>query len=225
LKLLKINNQEYTVDSFGDAALTLRPISTSVKTASVAQHILSKKIKGVKEVIGTDHDITLILNKKPKKILAALAMLSWESVSPKIWEIPVCFEGFKDWERVEKETSISKADYISKLTAEKIEVGMFGFIPGFVYFTGLNKRMQVSRKPVPQTNTTNNVLAIGGPYIGIYSLPSPSGWNIIAKIPLKILEIEKERPIPFRIGDQIKLIPVSSEAFEKLAAKNQSIND
>ena len=82
---------------------------------------------------------------------------------------------------------------------------MFGFIPGFSYLEGLPKAMMCERKQESSFNSLSNVLALGGPYIGIHCLPSPTGWNVIGRIPLQILNIINSIPQSLRVGDEIKI--------------------
>jgi len=110
-------------------------------------------------------------------------------------------------------TKLSRADYIERLLQTELTVAMFGFLPGFVYFQGLDKSLHVPRKTSPTSRTSPNAFAIGGPYAGVYSLPSPAGWNVLGQIPWSLLQTNKLPPMALQPGDKITLTRVDEEEF------------
>ena len=84
---------------------------------------------------------------------------------------------------------------------------MFGFLPGFVYLQMLPDELQVPRKESPTARTQPNAFAIGGPYAGVYSLPSPAGWNVIGQLQESLLQTDQLPPVSLRPGDRVRLTP------------------
>jgi len=223
---LKINQTIYDVTAFGATAFILKPKSQPLlKIPFIGQQILDANIKGLRDVIATNHDLTIFCKeKKLHKILQKIELIKWENApSPQTWKLPVFFDNLEDWKHVEQEVKLSKDLYIPKLLQQKIEIGMYGFIPGFIYMNGLDKQLQCPRKSTPSPNPYGGVLALGGPYVGIHCLASPTGWNVIGRIPLKILDINQLPPVAMRAGDQIQIESINKKEFEILNRIKENI--
>jgi inhibitor of KinA len=93
-------------------------------------------------------------------------------------------------------------------------VAIMGFLPGFPYLTGLNENLWTPRKSIPRAHVPKGEVGIGGSNTGIYSLPSPGGWNIIGQTPLSLFDSKKENPFFFQPGDQIRFQPISKKEYE-----------
>ncbi|MFV7866753.1 carboxyltransferase domain-containing protein, partial [Enterococcus faecium] len=65
-------------------------------------------------------------------------------------------------------------------------------------------------------------IGIAGAQTGIYPLESPGGWQIIARTPLAIFDLEKESPCLFAAGDQVRFVPISLERFYEIEKENQA---
>ena len=100
---------------------------------------------------------------------------------------------------------------------------MFGFLPGYIYFDGLEKSLQVPRKAIPAKYVESNSIAIGGKYLGLYSIESPGGWFVIGRTPIPILEIPKLPPVALNLKDEIILHPILQLEYEQLLKKKISL--
>lgn len=89
---------------------------------------------------------------------------------------------------------------------EEVEyrVEEIAFAPGFLYLSGLPGNCHLPRRATPRPRVPPRSLAIGGPYVGIYSLASPGGWNIIGTVIDSIEELVIGGTI--KRGDNIKFI-------------------
>jgi len=205
-----------------EGALELRSQDKELNAAVYAEQIQQEKIKGLQNVIGTNNEI-LLMTKNPEKLLDQVSKIKWHKRKNKTWTIPVCFDQCKDWKDVEAITGYNKRQYLKRLKQQTLKVSMLGFIPGFVYLEGLSRELRVPRKKIPEKNVQGKVLAVGGPYMGIYSLPSPSGWRIIGKIPVEILEMDNNPPLAFSIHDDVQLKFIDQEEYEDLSVSNISL--
>lgn len=71
-------------------------------------------------------------------------------------------------------------------------IAMLGFLPGFAYLSGLNPDLETPRLEVPRVRIEAGAVGIGGAQTGIYPLPSPGGWQIIGRSPLRPYDAERE---------------------------------
>jgi KipI family sensor histidine kinase inhibitor len=138
-------------------------------------------------------------------------------------EVPVCYDLGLDWDEVERQTGLERDEYISRHSSGEYRLAMMGFLPGFIYLEGLDKRLVCRRKADPREKVPQGAVGIGGSQTGIYSFSCPGGWQIIGRTPLTLFDAEENPPMAIRPGDQLRFLPISHKEFEELRKdeKNQ----
>jgi len=138
-----------------------------------------------------------------------------------IWEIPVCYDVTFGIDLKEMSTNLrlSEQEIIHIHSSTLYTVFFIGFLPGFLYLGGLDKRLHFDRKPNPRLNVAKGTVAIGGKQTGIYPQQSAGGWNCIGKTPISFFDINKELPCFAKAGDKIKFTPISKKEFDAISAK------
>jgi inhibitor of KinA len=81
---------------------------------------------------------------------------------------------------------------------------MYGFAPGYAYMGGVPLALQLPRKPVAERGHPVGSVIIAGPQCLITTLPMPTGWWVIGRTPLAVLDPLGERPFRFDPGDTIR---------------------
>ncbi len=156
-----------------------------------------------------------------------ISRIQWTSTQDKkeapITEIPVCYELGTDWEEVEGQTGLSRSEIIKMHAGGEYKVAFVGFMPGFVYLDGLHSRLHCRRKEHPDTRVPAGAVGIGGMFTGIYSRPSPGGWQIIGRTPFDLFDAASMPPLKVQAGSRIRFRPVSEADFNKL--KQESHED
>ncbi len=98
---------------------------------------------------------------------------------------------------------------------------MLGFLPGFPYLGGLDKRIHTPRLTTPRTKIPAGSVGIGGEQTGIYPMESPGGWQLIGRTPLKLFDVKRtERPL-YEAGDTIRFIPITFEEYHKIRLEQE----
>ena len=140
------------------------------------------------------------------------------------WEIPVCYdiELGHDLNYLEKSLSIKKEEIISLHSSKHYRVYNIGFLPGFLYLGGLDKKIHHPRKEKPVLNVPKGAVGIGGSQTGIYPNNSPGGWYIIGNSPINLFNIKKTSPCFIESGDKIKFIPISLKEHELIKIQVES---
>lgn len=188
--------------------------------------ILKNNIKVIVDVINTYNSITAIYQSTIKNIYNEILTLKSIYTSTQLqlkvknycWEIPVCYD--LDFGHDLKEISIkNKMDInsiISMHSTAIYTVYFIGFLPGFLYLGGLDKRLNFDRKSNPRLLVEKGSVGIGGSQTGIYPQNSAGGWNIIGKSPISFFDISKEKPCFIIAGDKVKFVPISVDEYQKI---------
>lgn len=140
-------------------------------------------------------------------------------------EIPVCYEGEygTDLISLAEQCNLSIAEVIKLHMQEDYLVNMLGFLPGFLYLSGLNKQLHCSRKSTPSLKVPAGAVAIGGGQTGIYPVDSPGGWLIIGRTPISIFNPHAERPFIAKPLDRIRFVSISKEEYKKLRQLSKEV--
>lgn len=132
-------------------------------------------------------------------------------------EIPVCYGGEfgPDLDFVADHAGLTPAEVITRHAAPDYLVHLIGFAPGFPYLGGLDARLATPRKAQPRPLVPAGAVGIAGPQTGIYSLPTPGGWQLIGRTPLRLFNPEWAQPSRLRAGQHLRFVPISAAEFQR----------
>jgi KipI family sensor histidine kinase inhibitor len=225
-KLLPLNNSSWSVSAFGEQALLLKPKEDEVSPQLIhksSRLIGESSIPGVVDIIPAYESIAIIydrvlnnLDNEMEILLKSFRNISAENHSLQKHVIPVCYEVGLDWEVVENHTGMERDRIIQIHLTGAYTVAMMGFLPGFLYLSGLNDEIACPRKQEPRSRIPAGSVGIGGKQTGVYSLESPGGWQIIGRTPLSFFDIRKNPPTKVREGDRVIFERISEKEFSKL---------
>ncbi|MBT8269345.1 MAG: 5-oxoprolinase subunit PxpB [Bacteroidia bacterium] len=136
-------------------------------------------------------------------------------------EIPVCYEekfGI-DLQRISDRNNLSVKEIIQLHSSAYYRVYFIGFLPGFLYLGGLDKKLSCPRLETPRQSIPAGSVAIGGDQTGIYPKSSPGGWNIIGRSPVPLFDIKNNPPTVARAGDLIRFVPIDHQQFLDIDAR------
>lgn len=132
-----------------------------------------------------------------------------------VYRIPVYYGGKTgpDLRFVAGYNKISEKEVIELHSNKEYLVHMIGFVPGFPYLGGLNKKISTPRLEIPRAKIAAGSVGIGGSQTGIYPAEVPSGWRIIGITPLSLFDIEKDNPSLLSAGNYVSFFPVEYDEF------------
>lgn len=139
-------------------------------------------------------------------------------VTSKLIEIPVCYQGAyaPDLESLAEYCNLGTDEVIQLHTQNSYLVNMLGFLPGFLYLSGLADSLNCPRKESPSLKVSAGGVGIGGNQTGVYPVDSPGGWHIIGQTPISIFSPIAEQAFIARPLDKIRFVPIDVETFEQL---------
>ncbi len=133
--------------------------------------------------------------------------------------LPVCYDEEFGWdlEHIANEKKLSKQQIIELHSAPLYTVYFIGFLPGFLYLGGLDKKLEIPRKNQPRMKIEKGAVGIGGNQTGIYPKSSPGGWQILGRSPVNLFDKNQDPPCEISAGDKVKFDPVSKDEFQKIS--------
>jgi inhibitor of KinA len=131
-------------------------------------------------------------------------------------EIPVCYGGEfgPDLDFVARHNGLTTAEVIELHATSEFQVYLIGFAPGFPYLGGMSPRIAAPRLESPRLQVPAGSVAIAGLQSGIYPLTSPGGWRLIGRTPITLFCATARPPSLLRAGDQVRIRPISRDAFD-----------
>ncbi|MEW9676019.1 5-oxoprolinase subunit PxpB [Lentibacillus sp. L22] len=133
--------------------------------------------------------------------------------------VPVLYGGKQgpDLTRVASHNRLTENEVIAIHQRNEYLVYMLGFLPGFPYLGGMDKRIATPRLDEPRKRIDAGAVGIAHEQTGIYPLASPGGWNIIGKTPLQLFQSDKENDaFLFQAGDVVCFYEITAEAFAEI---------
>lgn len=208
----------------GDSALVVEFGNEINEAINEKVHALAKKIRqenipGITEMIPTFRSLLVsydMLQISYSKLSVMLSVLSRElemdrAAHYRIVKIPCCYGARfgADLTDMERLTGLSREEIIELHSSVDYKIYMLGFLPGFVYLGGLDKRLEVPRLDTPRVRIGKGAVGIGGNQTGIYPMDSPGGWRLIGGTPVDLYDPEREDPVLLRAGEYIRFVPIS----------------
>ncbi|TVZ25298.1 inhibitor of KinA [Gillisia sp. Hel_I_86] len=175
------------------------------------------------EVINTYHSLLIVyvyaIENIYDKVSALKALVSkaniGKNIDSRIYHIPVCYEeefGL-DLELISSENKLKISEIIHLHTSPVYTVYFIGFLPGFLYLGGLDKKLQISRKASPRMKVEKGAVGIGENQTGIYPQSSPGGWQIIGNSPVDFFDKNTYPPCVILPGDKVKFYSIGKSEF------------
>lgn len=130
-------------------------------------------------------------------------------------ELPVLYGGEfgPDLAFVARHNGLSTDEVIAIHSSSTYLVYMLGFTPGFPYLGGMSSRLAAPRLSTPRGKVPSGSVGIAGNQTGVYPQETPGGWRLIGRTPLRLFDLEAERPFLLAPGDAVRFRPVDEEEY------------
>lgn len=152
----------------------------------------------------TSHDF---VKSYVEKLLANLRFENADIDASSVVEIPVMYDG-EDLAFVCKETGLSEVEFVRLHTEPLYRVYMLGFLPGFAYLGGMDRRLAVPRRGSPRLKVPAGSVGIAGEQTGVYPVESPGGWQLIGRTEMPLFTPDDKSLTLIKQGDYVKFVAV-----------------
>ena len=149
----------------------------------------------------------------------AITKVSTNGDAGEIHEIPVAYGGEygPDLETVANHAGLTSDEVIEVHSGTDYHVFMLGFAPGFPYLGGMDERIACPRLATPRTLVPAGAVGIAESQTGVYPNPSPGGWQLIGRTPMKLFDVDADPPSAMLPGTKVNFVPISREQYDEIA--------
>ncbi len=205
--------------------------SLQIKNTVEFRNVISQKLIGVEEIILTYNTISILFKKDIhlEEIINEIEKIKNQfnfdnkKYSYTKWEIPICFHSdyCEDLYTLYNKDKKKVEAYQKNILKREFTFSFMGFLPGFLYLSGLSKQMYIPRKSTPSLNMKKGTVAVGNNFLGIYPQESPGGWWSIGRTPIAFFDRDEMPPYFLNLGDKIVFIEIDLNEFEHLSKSNK----
>ena len=134
---------------------------------------------------------------------------------PRLVEIPVCYGGDfgPDLLDVAALHHLTPEQAIEAHASATYTVCFLGFAPGFAYLAGLSDTLAMPRLSTPRRQVPAGSVGIAGHQTGVYPFPTPGGWRLIGRTPLRMFRADRPAMSLLAIGDRVRFTPYRGSDF------------
>jgi len=153
-------------------------------------------------------------------LLAAVSRADPSSLpAGRLVELPTVYGGVHgpDLTSLAAEVGLTEQAVIAAHVGREYRVYMLGFSPGFPYMGTLPEVLRVPRLRSPRTYVPERTVALAGQQTGVYPVPSPGGWRLIGRTPLRIYDPNREPPFLLDAGDRARFVAISEGEYDRQA--------
>ena len=207
------------------------------RVRAAAEYLLLRPLPGVVDVVPAEASLAVHFDPvvvaalhetaDPMQTLMQLVLLACSRAPavPKARsrqiDIPVCYGGEhgEDLAEVAAHADMSVEEVVRVHSSGRYEVQMLGFLPGFAYLGGLDRKLAMPRRDVPRKRIPAGSVGIGGDQTGVYPFETPGGWNLIARTPMLLFRFGDDAGAMLAPGDQVRFVPITAGEYDSLEPK------
>lgn len=186
---------------------------------ALAAKLRKENVPGIRELVPAFRSLTIYYDPLKTSFQAVRQnILSYGDISQeggtvkkRIWKIPCCY-GARfgcDLADMEAYTGLDRDEIIAIHSSVDYRIYMMGFLPGFVYLGGLDKRIEMPRLKTPRVKILPGAVGIGGRQTGVYPVASPGGWRLLGGTPVEFYDPGRKEPVLCKAGEYIRFVPIT----------------
>ena len=222
--------EDATIHTFGESAVVVEfgdivdpAIQKRVERLTAA--LDGSDVPGLLEVVPSFRSVLIEFDPDATDaatILAALPDTREGGGEPQAWRVPVRVDAAvaEDAPEAAEALGITVDVLHERLLASELTVGMYGFVPGNCYMTGVDPSLSLPRrrKPRPPVPPGSLIIAVGQAVF--LPVAMPTGWYVVGRTTARMFDVTARPPVPFAVGDAVRLRAVNEEEFDRLLERD-----
>lgn len=221
------------VEDCGDSAITVRTQGDDAEAAWRYIHNLSDAIaesesSGVRGLVPTydallvEFDCSQTDHAALRELIDSLTQdprLARTRVAGRDFTVPVVYGGTfgPDLGLVAGQLGLTEREVIDRHTARRLTVRCLGAPAGSPMMDGPDFGAPVPRLASPRVSVPAGSVAVAGRQAVISPMPSPGGWAVIGRTPLRIIDIKRDPIVAYSPGDRFRFTPIASGQWDTFA--------
>ena len=223
-----------TIADCGDSALVAKAVGLAAEPAWQLVHALADalnavQLTGVHDVVptydallvefdcaATDHDTV-------RRVLAheaaRLGPHPAPTTPPRRFVVPVVYGGEygPDLPEVADQLGLTEGEIIALHSGSDLTVRCLGAPAGAPMTDGPPFPKPVPRLASPRTKVAPGSVAVAGRQAVICPMPSPGGWPLLGRTPVRVLDLHSDPITAYRPGDTFRFRPIEPQQWDEYA--------
>ena len=222
-----------SVSEYGDSAVMVTvesadPVRRQRSILTLRAAFVRRRPPGVTDVVAGLESFLVEydpLRTGPEHLRHAIGLIddlpsAAEPASSRIFELPVCFDAAvaPDLAEVAGELALTPDAVADALTAGELTIALLAAAMAPM-MSGVSLPASVARRRQPRTDVLAGSLMIAGRHAIIQPFPGPSGWRVVGRTPLTLVDISRPAPVSFDPGDRIRIRRIEAAEAEQLRGR------
>jgi KipI family sensor histidine kinase inhibitor len=221
-----------TVEEYGDSAVLVSidapaPDVRQSEIAAFRQSLLGHRPVGVTEVVAGLESVLVEFDPLETRfehiayacrLVAQLPRADHGDRPTRVFDLPVVFDDSTgpDLQDVAAEQGMSCAQLVRAVTGCELPIVLLAAAMAPM-MTGVLLPAPVRRQAQPRTDVPPGSIMLAGANAIIQPFDGPTGWRVVGRTPLTIVDIERDPPVSFEPGDRIRLRAVGPDEAAALS--------
>jgi len=234
---------DHSIEPVGERCLLIRlgeqvSVQTSRLVHAVTALLLKRALPGVMDVVPAFTSVAVYFDPmqfSPRRglpsaqLTAAIAEtlaggVPEQSTRGRLVVVPACYGGEfgPDLNEVAQTCGLEPEEVIALHSGVPLTVYAFFFSPGNSFAGPVDPRLQVPRRRSPRTRVEAGTVAIANGITSIYQATSPGGWNLLARTPWNMFDVDATPPTRLEPGDRMQFRPIGVDEFHALNERREA---
>ena len=227
-------NGNVTIADCGDSALVAKAVGLDAEAAWRLVHALADaldavRLTGVHDVVPTydallvEFDCTSTDHAIVRSVLsheaARLGPHPEPATPPRHFVVPVVYGGEygPDLSEVAAQLGLTEGEVVELHSGSDLTVRCLGAPAGAPMTDGPPFPKPVPRLASPRTRVDPGSVAVAGRQAVICPMPSPGGWPLLGRTPVRILDLHSDPITAYQPGDTFRFRPVTPQQWDEYA--------
>lgn len=158
------------------------------------------------------------------RLAALLETRDWLEAAPppgrRLWTLPMCFEGDAAPQLAEAASAagLSEAAARDALANARVRIITLGYAPGQPYMGLLPETWDIPRQSDLTPRVPAGALVVAIRQFVLFTAAMPTGWRHVGQTAFRTFDPDRETPIAFRPGDEVRFAPIDPAELARLEA-------